>query len=869
MPRPKKSRRGRGNRNSSSQVAIPAVNTDDGAGRTDLLERSDMQNAKFEEYYRRQAIISAGETQGEGQNEWSAFMETLREPLPTTFRIAGTRQTAQVLSDTITKTYVPQLAEVVFEDALVVPPVQLSWYPNGLAWQLNVPKKVLRKSPEFKRFHSFLVFETEVGNISRQEAVSMLPPLFLDVKPHHKVLDMCAAPGSKTAQLLEALHVTDDVPEGIVVANDSDYKRTHLLIHQSARLPSPCFLVTNVDASIFPALRLPDSDPDAMGGLDEKTNENTKRKKARQVSGGRQVRFDRILCDVPCSGDGTIRKNVGIWKYWNPMDGNGLHGLQVRILQRAMRMLHPDGRIVYSTCSLNPIENEAVVAEALRTIPGEDSTFSRMHVRALNPSIFLLVIRCGPVDFEIVDVSEMLPSLVRRPGLTKWIPSVDRDLKFCETYDECIRSLPANRRADTRLGRSHWPPSDVQGLNLERCMRIYPHLQDTGGFFVAVLQRKSSSTKSPREGKRVADEASDEPEIKRARLAGDEDLSTAEVVETEPAVEGGEPMDEEDDRTTEPSTPRLDAVPAPDAPPNTTNSNKTKTKTKGKQSGDGGFKENPYTFIAPNDPIVQGCIRQLSLTPAFPASNVLVRNPAGDPARSLYLTNDLVHAVLQCNDYKRMRLMTAGTKIFTKHEGGFGRGRAAPSESAPASMDVTPAPAPEAKDTPFRLLSEGLPAVLPYIREDAILEASVADLKVLVESYYPLVSAFEDPFAGIISATPTGSHVARFKEGSLEGASLTHDLVLPIWKSTASVSLMIDKKAKSALSLRVFGVDLTVAGLEAAQQSALKKPRQPEVESGAVTPSTALDAVQESEEGATASVIEAMEEIEASDQPPM
>lgn len=47
-----------------------------------------------------------------------------------------------------------------------------------------------------------------------------------------------------------------------------------------------------------------------------------------------------------------------------------------------------------------------------------------------------------------------------------------------------------------------------------------------------------------REGKRVADEASDEPETKRARMAGDEDLSTAEVVETEPAVEGGEPMDE-------------------------------------------------------------------------------------------------------------------------------------------------------------------------------------------------------------------------------------------------------------------------------------------------------------------------------------
>jgi hypothetical protein len=89
-------------------------------------------------------------------------------------------------------------------------------YPNGLAWQFDVPKKALRKSPEFKRFHAFLVFETEVVrlivsnthdnspialskvNSTRQEAVSMLP-LFLYVQPHHVVLDICAAPGSKYA----------------------------------------------------------------------------------------------------------------------------------------------------------------------------------------------------------------------------------------------------------------------------------------------------------------------------------------------------------------------------------------------------------------------------------------------------------------------------------------------------------------------------------------------------------------------------------------------------------------------------------------------------------------------------------------------
>lgn len=119
----------------------------------------------------------------------------------------------------------------------------------------------------------------------------------------------------QTSQLLELLHssptqLESSIPPGLLIANDSDYKRTHLLIHQTARIPSPAFVVTNVDASIFPTLSLPP----------ENTTE----------SSGRETRpssllFDRILCDVPCSGDGTIRKNVGIWKKWNPMDGNGLH----------------------------------------------------------------------------------------------------------------------------------------------------------------------------------------------------------------------------------------------------------------------------------------------------------------------------------------------------------------------------------------------------------------------------------------------------------------------------------------------------------------------------------------------------------------
>jgi hypothetical protein len=98
---------------------------------------------------------------------------------------------------------------------------------------------------------------------------------------------MCAAPGSKTAQILEALHTTPpstspatiNIPKGLVVANDSDQKRAHLLVHQSSRLPSANVCITNLDASRFPKISL---GPEGQAKF-----------------GMKNLLFDRILCDVP------------------------------------------------------------------------------------------------------------------------------------------------------------------------------------------------------------------------------------------------------------------------------------------------------------------------------------------------------------------------------------------------------------------------------------------------------------------------------------------------------------------------------------------------------------------------------------------
>ena len=153
-----------------------------------------LENQDFENYYKMQKLIS--------DPEFDELLAVLKKTLPTTFRFTGGRDIAIEQRDSMMHSFFNQLEEI--------KPSTINWYPSDLGWEIDCPRSVLRKSPGLSKFHRFLVAETEVGNISRQEAVSMIPVLLMDIKPGFYVLDMCAAPGSKTAQILEAL--TNDDP---------------------------------------------------------------------------------------------------------------------------------------------------------------------------------------------------------------------------------------------------------------------------------------------------------------------------------------------------------------------------------------------------------------------------------------------------------------------------------------------------------------------------------------------------------------------------------------------------------------------------------------------------------------------------------
>ena len=171
--------------------------------------------------------------------------------------------------------------------------------------------------------------EHAAGAYYLQATAPMLAVETLAPQPGERVLDLCAAPGGKTTQL--AAHMRNS---GLLIANEMSKKRIPALVGNLERCGVGNAVITQAQGTML----------------------------ARHFHNF----FDRILVDAPCSGDGIVRKDLSMLRYWSPDDAQRQAQTQTGLLRAAFHMLRPGGTLVYSTCSLSVEENEHVLLALLQ-----------------------------------------------------------------------------------------------------------------------------------------------------------------------------------------------------------------------------------------------------------------------------------------------------------------------------------------------------------------------------------------------------------------------------------------------------------------------------------------------------------------------
>lgn len=311
-----------------------------------------------------------------------AMLTALEQPLPTT------------LSVNTLKTSTPDCQRHLHE--LGIDTHVMDWNPNGL--------KAHGKVEGIGRNWAY-----QTGLYQTQEEVSLLSAIVLDPQPGECVLDLCAAPGGKTAQMAVMMQNT-----GTLIANDRNYGRLRAVGHMIKRLGLFNIATTALDGTAYPALR---------------------------------DHFDRILVDAPCGCEGTWRKSPKKAVMPNRKASLAMSEIQFRLLEKALQLAKVGGRIVYSTCTFAPEENEAVVNRLL------------------------------------------------------------------QEHGDCVKILPIEiPHWQASKGITTWQ-NDTYHTDVQHSMRVWPQQNNSGGFFVALLEKTASKTRYPKPVAIREELACDDPSI--------------------------------------------------------------------------------------------------------------------------------------------------------------------------------------------------------------------------------------------------------------------------------------------------------------------------------------------------------------------
>lgn len=216
----------------------------------------------------------------------------------------------------------------------------------------------------------------EEGEVYIQNAASWLPVLALDPQPEEHILDMCAAPGGKTSHIAQRAG-----NKALITANDNSRPRLHKLQRNLERLGAQNITCTLHDATRLARMLEPES-------------------------------FDKILLDAPCSGEGMMtldsRKD---FESWSVAHVKRLQQLQKKLILQAWRLLKPGGTLVYSTCTMAPEENEAVIDYLLRrTDDARIETLSKLSSTLTNKAAPVLEWNGKKYHAQIDNVVRLYPS---------------------------------------------------------------------------------------------------------------------------------------------------------------------------------------------------------------------------------------------------------------------------------------------------------------------------------------------------------------------------------------------------------------------------------------------------------------------------